>query len=529
MILQCGKPVNVWGTAMPGEKIIVSIQGKTIEVTVDENGTWKGILPELAVSESEILTVQSDQEKITLNDVAVGEVWIAGGQSNMEFPMRFEMHWKDVKSTENAENLNLRFYDVPEICYDGQDEDFDYSAVGIWRKATPDDLEYFSAVGYYFQRELESTLHVPVGIVGCNWGGTYSCAWISEETIQKVGPEWIQLYEHDTAELDVDKYWEEQHSNPWNDRGNPNTDLFSTFIMPRTPDQKEFQEFIENSTLDFEAMNKNIPPQRKPGCLYEHMVKTIAPYTVRGVLWYQGESDDVPELQKLYQKMLTGLIQDWRKLWGELELPFLLVQLPGWRSWLGTPNFDYTTIRRCQELTVKDVNDTYLCSISDAGEEFDIHPKNKLIVGHRLALLARKYIYGEEILSDAPVIDSVVRNDRNIVLDFKNASDSLCLTKSSSSMIEALELAWFSSEDVIVSERVSVLDSVDQDNFSVLNIEDENGIVPFTARVKDSQLVIELETDPKGRVRIAFAQDAWYLVNLYNHVGIPAIPFDIYC
>ena len=131
-----------------------------------------------------------------------------------------------------------------------------------------------------------------------------------------------------------------------------------------------------------------------------NMVKKTAPFTARGVLWYQGESDDVPGLQSLYKDMLTGLIGDWRDIWKDAKLPFYVVQLPGYDSWMMQSSLT-SAIRRCQEEVADSVEDVYLCSISDVGVEKDIHPKDKKTVGHRLLCWQESNTYGEELLADA--------------------------------------------------------------------------------------------------------------------------------
>ena len=124
------------------------------------------MIPALNASDNEVLDISTETEKLRYTDVAVGEVWVAGGQSNMEFWMRYEKH-KEEAIKEMPKN-RLRFYDVPEVCYDGQIEEFDYTSQAVWRKATSEDLEYFSAVGYYFQRSIEEAQNVPIAIIGCN-------------------------------------------------------------------------------------------------------------------------------------------------------------------------------------------------------------------------------------------------------------------------------------------------------------------------------------------------------------------------
>ena len=208
MILQRGKRICVWGQSEPETTVTVEIQGQKESAIAKENGEWSVWISKLKASEDEVMHISTETEHLQYKDVAVGEVWVAGGQSNMEFWMRYEKH-KEEAMKEMPKN-RLRFYDVPEISYDGQIEEFDYSRQAIWRKATNEDLEYFSAVGYYFQKELESALDVPVAIIGCNWVGTVACAWMNPETVKKVGPEWIENYKERTATLDgkKSKCWE---------------------------------------------------------------------------------------------------------------------------------------------------------------------------------------------------------------------------------------------------------------------------------------------------------------------------------
>ena len=515
MILQRGCPAAVWGIGEAGEKITLAIQGKTAETQVKEDGSWTVQLPPLEASGEETLNILGQKsdgqtEEIIIADVAVGEVWIAGGQSNMEFPMCYEKHWEEEMDTVN---WTLRFYDVPEIAFDGQEEDFDYSNVGIWRKAKGEDLKRFSAVGYYFQKEIGADQNVPVGIVGCNWGGTRSCAWMDVDTIKEVGQPWLDLYADSIKDLDMEQYWQEQHKNPMNDTGNPSMDPFSQFIMPRTPSLEEIgaafmkkaREGAEAQGLDPDQMDMSkimaqyaavVDPKTRPGCLYEHMVKVIAPYTTRGFLWYQGESDDVPGLQALYQKMLTGLIGDWRKLWKDPSLPFFVVQLPGWRTWMMQENMDYAAIRRCQEETAKTVDGVYLCSIADVGEERDIHPKDKKTVGHRLALLARHYVYGEDILCEAPVVEQAGRQGNQIVLTFANAGSGLC---------------------------------VKGDRVKALVLTQDGKELEFAEQVENNRLILTPKDAAEGSIKVELAQCAWYQINLYNEAGVPAIPFAVRC
>lgn len=494
MILQREKPVHIWGLATPGASVSAEIQGKRGEAIADTEGDWQLSIPSLAVSECERLAVSCQGESVVLEDVAVGEVWVAGGQSNMEFHMRYEKH--KAEALERCENPRIRFYDVPEVCYDGQINDFDYSRMGIWRNATREDLEYFSAAGYYFQKELEQEMDVPVGIIGCNWGGTTSSAWMRVESVRQAGEPWIADYEERTSAMDMERYWQEQRTNSMNDRGNPFENPFSETVMPRTLSEEELKEFFASMPGDMADYINMLQPQEKPGCLYEHMLKTIAPVTIRGFLWYQGESDDVPGRNVLYADMLTALIADWRSLWADQSLPFLVVQLPGFDRWLlDPPNNEYQVIRRCQETVANTVDAVYLCSIADVGEERDIHPKDKRTVGHRLALLALGHVYGKDILCDAPVAAALQADGDRLVISFSNAKGGL----------------------TVQGETVNAL---------TLHCGDTE--VPFRSEVCGEQLVLYPGEPVHGEVSAVFAQGRWYQVNLFNQAGVPAIPFVLH-
>lgn len=502
MILQRGKRICVWGQSEPETTVTVEIQGQKESTIAKENGEWSVWISKLKASEDEVMHISTETEHLQYKDVAVGEVWVAGGQSNMEFWMRYEKH-KEEAMKEMPKN-RLRFYDVPEISYDGQIEEFDYSRQAIWRKATSEDLEYFSAVGYYFQKSIEEAQNVPVAIIGCNWGGTVSRAWMNPETVKRVGPAWMEDYENQVAKLDMEEYWKKQHGNPMNDRGNMLADPFTEFVLPITRSAADAQAFLAQMggegrfSEDISSYLSMLMPQSIPGSLYEHMVKTIAPYGIRGFLWYQGESDDdTPGMNVYYKNMLSGLISDWRTLWKDDTLPFMIVQLPGFGTWMDNdrPN-EYPIIRQCQQETADTVANVHLCSISDAGEQLDIHPKNKKVVGERLALLARKYAYGEDILADAPRMESVTREKNVVMITWTNAGDGI---KAEGDVIECLHV--FAGEE----EKA------------------------YTFAAEGNKLILNVEQAVEDSLKVKFAKTSWYLVNLYNSAGIPAIPFEAEC
>ena len=496
MLLQRNKSVPVWGTASPGEPVRVRIQNGEWNTRADAAGAWRAEIGPLAAAASCTLTVQGKGQEIVFRDVAVGDVYLAGGQSNMEFLMRYEKHF--AAEREVCEDPSLRFYDVPEIAYEGQDRDFDYSKVGLWRKADKEDLDFFSAPAYYFAKKLRKELGVPVGIIGLNWGGTRSSAWMTEAHAREICPEQVAAFDAKRSGKSYAELIAQAGKNPLNDRGYSTWDPFPELMMPRTPSPAEIGAFFAQMAgkVDLQSFQSQAGVQEYPGALYEHMVRKAAPFGAKGVLWYQGESDDEIEGSAAhYALSLQTLIGDWRALWGE-ALPFFVVQLPGFRSWLAVVNRNYPLIRAAQQQVADTDENTFLCSISDLGEELDIHPKNKKDVGERLALLALRHLYGRDLLADPPRPGSCERDGDQVRLRFLNAGDGL---------------------------------RVCGETINALEIRAEDELLPWRFTVTGDCVTLALEHAAARPLTISFAQGDWYLVNLCNSAGLPAIPFEIKC
>lgn len=496
MILQRGKSIPVWGEAAPGAEVCVSVQGKKYNGRADELGRWCAAVGPLNAQESGTLEITAGEEHVILQDVAVGDVYLAGGQSNMEFLMRYEKNF--AAERESCFDPLLRFYDVPEIAYDGQDRDFDYSKVGIWREAEKENLDYFSAPAYYFAKKLRRELNIPIGIIGLNWGGTRTSAWMSEEHAREICPEQVADFEARLKGRTLDQLFAESGKIPLNDRGYSTWDPFGEFIMAGTPSPEEIGAFFAKmgGMIDLGSFATFADPKFAPGALYEHMVKKTAPFAVNGVLWYQGESDDEVEGSAAhYAQSLKTMIDDWRELWGE-KLPFFVVQLPGFRSWMAVVNRDYPLIRKAQQEVADTDENVYLCSISDLGEEFDIHPKNKQDVGERLALQALRHLYGKELLADPPRPASWKREGERVTICFADAGAGL----------------------VVRGEKLSALE-----------LKAGGETLPYRFAVSGDTLELVAENAGDRPITVAFARGDWYLVNLFNSADLPAIPFEIEC
>lgn len=495
-VLQRGKNIRVWGDAEPQKEVRVSLtdaQGGVLcegSAAADQKGAWLVTLPPQAAGRGLTLQVSCGDSCAVIRDAAVGEVWIAGGQSNMEFLMRYDADYESERAC--CENADIRFFDTPRICYEEQLSDFDYSReYGYWKPCDAAHLEYFSAVGYYFAKELTAELSVPVGIVGCNRGGSIAAAWMDEESIAAHGKVWLDDYALYTPEQ-LERAKEAFRSLPQANAAEPFADAFVDEMMYGMSRERQ-REFMKLMPPGEDAL-----PQfdNRPGCLFEYMLKRIIPYTARGVIWYQGESDC--EHPAVYGDLFLDMVHLWRREWDD-KLPFLTVQLSPFGEWLDCTGVDYPIVRAQQEKAAAQGEAVYLVSSSDAGMRYDIHPKKKAPIGHRLALCAEAEIYGRDVLWRAPVgVDAVYEDG-------------------------VLRIVFSDGEGL----------SIQGDQLSPFALEREQGTVcglgkgsPLRfATDGDAVIVRGLDLNPEEKYEIHFACTDYYEVNLYNQAGVPAMPF----
>ena len=488
MVLQRDKPLAIWGDALPGKKVELGIQGKYTSVIAGENGTWKAIIPPLAVSECEILTICCEKEKLEYTNVAVGEVWIAGGQSNMEFVMQSEAMFQT--EIEQCENPRIRFFDYPKISYEQQISLLPHKTEGFWRRCDKDNLKYYSAVGYYYAKTLEQELHIPIGIVGCNWGGSTASCWMDGEYCKEIdGKSWWEEYEETVKSLKMNEY-EEALKTDYNV-------LHSDWIdtqMPELLSQEATLEGLKAAYLEYD-MPILVGPKspNRPSGLYETMLKKLVPYGMRGVIWYQGESDDVKA--EMYGEMQTALIKNWRELWEE-EFPFLFVQLPPFQGYGRATGANFPEIRRQQQAVAESVENVGMVVTSDLGSQYDLHPKQKGPVGDRLALMALTKVYDKEIICESPSLVSGYFEADTLVLKFENVGAGLQVR---GERIEALEIL---QNNLLVTDYSFTV----QKNCIVIR---------YNAWIDAAEIIVR------------FACQPYYQVNLYNSVSLPARPSEI--
>lgn len=423
MVLQRDVTVPVWGEGAENERVIVEIDGTFAEAVV-KDGKWCAWLPPLHAATGLVLKASCRFHQCIVHDVAVGEVWITGGQSNMEFPLQFDAEGKT--TIEEANDPDLRFFDVPKICYPDQSKNEGVEYDVCWRPFSPEHAGRFTAAGAYFALQLRKSLRVPVGIVGCNWGGTSASAWMSESYLTE-RPElapYLENYEQHVKMLDMEDYRRKFTRKRMLERTPEALRIHEALLAglgaPGLP--TEFVSKISDEQLELLSLPVGPWDPRRPCGLYETMLKTIVPFAVQGVIWYQGESDEV--LPKQYAVLFTQLIRCWRDAWNK-ELPFLFVQLAPFRRWLSNTGDQFPELRRQQELVSKSVPCVWMASIMDAGDEFDIHPKRKRPVGERLALLARGKVYGEDLLCEPPEPLEAKWDADRLIIRFAHAGDGL--------------------------------------------------------------------------------------------------------
>lgn len=417
MLLQRGKPVAVFGTGTAGEPVTVSVPQRhcTVSSAVRQDGTWRVTLPPMPAGTGCTLTV-NEQE---FSDVAFGEVWLAGGQSNMEFMLKDARN--GTAELEQCRNSNVRYFQVPRNTF----ADDAYTAAwnaARWELPDPETSGTWSAAAYLAAKELAQTQGVPVGIIGCNYGGSSVSCWLPESDLQAhtAGHPYLQDYAAAAAgKTDAEMIAE-----------------YDEYVAYHTAWESRMQKcYQEDSNMPWDEIIRRCGENRYPGPLgikspyrpagmYHTMLQRVVPYTIRGFFYYQGENDEIrPDT---YGTLLTMLIARWRQDFEDARLPFILVQLP-MHTYADTPeNGAWSRLREAQMQVYQTVKHTGIAVILDCGEYCNIHPVDKHPVGHRLALQARQLVYGErELEAFGPIFRSFVVEGSTLTVFFSHAAQGM--------------------------------------------------------------------------------------------------------
>jgi sialate O-acetylesterase len=461
-VLQRGIAVPVWGTANDGEKVTVKFQQQTVS-TIAKNGRWLVRLKPLKAGGPFTLTVAGESNTLTIANVLVGEVWLCSGQSNMAFLLPRAASGAEALAA--ARDPQLRLFTVPRGALDTPTND----ASASWEESSAETAARFSAVGWFFGRDLRKALQVPVGLIHSSVGGTPAEAWTSRAALE-ADPELKQILERYAD--NVAKY-------------DP---------VAAAAKHKQALENRKAAVAKAKAAGEKAPaaprapadPRRsnsRPSGLYNGMIAPLEPYAIAGVIWYQGEANSGRAAE--YRKLFPAMIQNWRQVWGEGDFPFLFVQIaPHERM---SPE-----IREAQLLSWQKVPRTGMAVITDIGNETDIHPTQKEPVGDRLALAARAIAYGEKITYSGPVYASLKVKGNQAVLSFKHVGGGL--------LAKGGDLKGFT-------------------------IAGEDGqFVRATAVIEGAKVIVSSPTVAKPvAVRYGWANTPD--VNLFNTEGLPATPF----
>ena len=485
MVLQREKTLNIWGTASGEGTVRVYLGDFRAESTVT-NGKWKCTLPPMKAATGLTLLVKQGEKIIRLQNVMIGDVWIAGGQSNMEFFLRYEAHFEEAKAM--PRNPMIRMYTCPRIAFEGQKPY--QSGCGYWFGEDDPAWEVFSSAAWWFARELQPELDVPIGIISCNWGGTSASAWIPANSLENSELD-VYLSDYEAAISGKDPEENKQASmRGWAFQKDPDHMKEWAGVMYGIDRQAQLERLIHranNPAIPMGPYNKN-----RPGCLYEQMITPIRDCAIKGVLWYQGEND--VHHAPLYSKLFATLISEWRKVWGQ-DIPFVFAQLAPFGEWLALDGKLFPEIRQQQEIVSKTVPNCYMISTSDAGMYYDIHPKEKKVLGHRYFLQAMDKIYGKKCLADAPMLHSVEISENQIRLTIKNIGAGI---------------------------------NMEMSDFSLFDLRHDGEAVPVVCAEKNGNMIV-LKTSDKINmpITVSFGYMPYYQVQLYNSAKIPCVPFVV--
>ena len=427
MVLQRNKFTAVFGEASNGALVDVqlfSAQRKLLSknTSVAEDGRWLVKLEPQAAQTGCKLVISSGEESRTFSDIAIGEVWLAGGQSNMEFELQ-NCTEGPAELADNSAGKNIRFYYTNKIGW-MDDKFFEAERNTAWQTWDSPARGAWSAVGYFFAKKLAADLDCTVGIIGCNWGGTSASAWIRREYLE--------------ADRDLNTYLTEYEEATRGKTIEQQCKEFDAYEIENAKWQEKYSKLWEQDHgISWEAAEKILGKNPWPGpkscknpyrpCgLYNCMISRILPYTLKGILWYQGESDD--HKPAFYYKLFRAMVDNWRNDWDDNLLPFVSVQLPVHR-YEADPDFKHwCIIREEQAKAAARISNVWLTSAFDLGQYSDIHPRAKKTLAERMENLALAKVYQllPSVDACAPEFESCMTVYKengcgSIILNFTNA------------------------------------------------------------------------------------------------------------
>jgi sialate O-acetylesterase len=498
MVLQRDTNCLIWGTADPGENVnaFITVKNaiKPLPTVVDEKGNWKVTVSTQGMKGFGYNITVSGKNSIELKNVAIGDVWLCSGQSNMEWKLSQLNKEDKAKGTTaeqgkevaaKADNKMIRLFTVPNKAVLEPQSSFAVTDTeGKWLTCNEQNVFNFSAVGYFFGRDIAETQNVPVGLIAADWGGTPAEAWTSQEALNAVQE--LKYYHEKLAEkvkaFDKAKA-EEKHK--------ADLEKWKTATEKWKEDAAKAKE--DGKVAPQQPRRPQAPTafdQNSPSSLFNGMIAPITQLKIKGAIWYQGESNNGRAAE--YYTLLPTMIQDWRKRW-DIEFPFFVVQLaPYWNS--NAEQAQYAELRDAQFQASKKLKNVGYATLSDVGNEKDIHPQKKEPVGQRLALAARAIAYGEEIEWSGPVYNGMKLDGNKIVVSFEHIGKGLACT----------------------GDKLT--------GFQICG--EDKKFVAASAEIQGSTVVVSASNVEKPvAVRFGWVNYAKPDLNFINKDGLPAVPF----
>ncbi len=468
MVLQQGISVPVWGWADDGELVVVHYRDQVVQ-TRAKNGKWQVKLAAMKADSKPANLLVLGSNRIELKNVVVGEVWLASGQSNMQWALRQSANWQAAAAA--SANPNLRLFYVPRVKSPQPVADIQgqyNNAKPVWLVASPETTPDFSAVAYYFGCDLQKARGVPVGIIHTSWGGSPAEVWMSERVLA----------------------------------GNPGykKDILDSYQVGMKNFETAKARFPEQLAKAKQSGAKVLPqaPREpwRPTELYNSMIHPLIPFAIKGAIWYQGESNAGRAWQ--YRTLFADMIQNWRQDWGQGSFTFLTVQLAPFTKILPEPaDSNWAELREAQIVASKNVGNAGTVVITDVGEEADIHPQKKEPVGARLALQARKLAYGESIVASGPTFKNVSFSAGKATVTFADVGKGL---EARDGDLKGFSICGADGKFVWASAKIVGADKVELSNSM------PNSLV-------------------KQPTAVRFGWANFPVVNLWNKDGLPANPF----
>lgn len=467
-VLQRDRPIHIWGWATPGARITAKLHTQAVPAVTDPLGCFSLWLAPESAGGPYSLTLSGDGPDLTLSDLLVGDVWFASGQSNMEMPLGGFPGNAVVKDADKeiaaANNPKLRLLVVSKKGSDVPLNDIP----DTWTLCTPETAAKFSAVAYFFGREVAGKENVPIGLIDSTWGGTPADSWVSMETLG-THPDLLPVF---AARAN---FADEQ------------ADLKAQIAAEKVEDDATR---AAGKPLPLHAWHPD-ETSWTPAGLYNGMIAPFSPMSIRGFLWYQGETNSAHDRAPYYHALFSSLIRDWRMQFAQGNLPFLFVQISSFDS----PGEDWGRIRDAQRRTLQ-LSNTAMAVTLDVGTADNVHPPDKQTVGHRLALAARHMVYGEDIAFASPL--------------FRQAT-----TEAESNGATALRV-WFDHGQGLTSHGDPV------DGFEIAG--KDHHFVPAEAHIDGDTVVVDA-TAVAHPVHVRYGWMGVMPHNLYNAAGLPASTF----